>query len=183
VDGRYVAYRSAATNLVPNNVSGSPNIFLYDRLTGGTTLISVSQAGNFAANSRSLQPVFSADGHSLFFESWSTDLGSNDFNLSCDVFALAISSDGLGGLTNVSSSFQISAIGVPLSNGQGGTNQPVTLTWTTVPGAGYQVQFKTNLDDPQWQILNQESVIVGSQGQITDPATNVSQRFYRVISY
>ena len=40
--GRFVAYRSAATNLVPGDTNGFADIFLWDRLTGGTTLISAA---------------------------------------------------------------------------------------------------------------------------------------------
>jgi len=69
------------------------------------------------------------------------------------------------------------------TNGQFTTNQGPTLTWDAVPGAGYQVQFKNNLTDPQWQDLNGRATVVGSQGEITDLAPGPTQRFYRIISY
>jgi len=43
-DGRFVAYRSAASNLVPNDANGVPDIFLWDRITGVTMLMSVSRS-------------------------------------------------------------------------------------------------------------------------------------------
>ncbi len=58
-DGRFVAYRSFATNLVPGDTNGVADIFLYDQLTGGTTLVSGSLLGNRSANGRSLNPMFS----------------------------------------------------------------------------------------------------------------------------
>ncbi|HUD82252.1 MAG TPA: hypothetical protein VMQ67_02065, partial [Candidatus Saccharimonadales bacterium] len=48
-DGALLAYRSAATNLVPNDDNGVPDVFLYNRLTGGTTIVSSSSYGAFSA--------------------------------------------------------------------------------------------------------------------------------------
>ena len=45
-DGRFVAYRSAADNLVPGDSNGVPDVFLYDRTSGATTLLTASQFGN-----------------------------------------------------------------------------------------------------------------------------------------
>ncbi len=64
-DGRFVVYRSTATNLVTGDTNGFPNIFLYDRQTGANTLLSASRFGNVAADNRSLAPVFSGDGQVL----------------------------------------------------------------------------------------------------------------------
>jgi len=178
--GRYMAYRSAATNLVPGNTNGIPNIFLYDRLSGATTLISVSSRGNQAANSRSLTPVFSGDGQTLFFESWATDVGANDFNQCSDIFALALSSAGVGVSTNNPPPLAFSGLNFATINGQAAS----VLTWNSaLPGAGYQVQFKNDLADPLWQNLTEPATVVGSQGQIIDLAPNGTQRFYRIESY
>jgi hypothetical protein len=181
--GRYVAYRSFATNLVPDDTNAVPDVFLYDGLTGGTTLVSVSQLGNRAANGRSLNPVFSGDGQTLFFQSWASDLGADDFNQASDIFALALSTNGVGGVTNAAPPLEFSGISLGSANGQFTTNQGPTLTWETVPGTGYQVQFKNNLTDSQWQDLDGRATVVGSQGEITDLAPGPTQRFYRIISY
>jgi WD40-like Beta Propeller Repeat/Bacterial TSP3 repeat len=86
--GRFIAYRSSANNLVPGDFNGLTDLFLYDRFGGSTTLVSLSQAGNVTANNRSLNPVFSPDGQTLFFQSWASDLTTQDYNLSEDIFAL-----------------------------------------------------------------------------------------------
>ena len=44
-DGQYVAFASAATNLVPGDTNGVADVFLHDRQTGQTTLVSVGPAG------------------------------------------------------------------------------------------------------------------------------------------
>lgn len=179
--GRYVAYRSAASNLVPNDTNGVPDIFLYDRLTGATTLISASDAGNSAANGRSLLPVFSGDGQTLFFESWASDLAPGNFNQWLDVFATPLSPAGVGGSTNIPP-VQFSGLAVGITNSAVTNGNAVVLTWAAGPGAGYQIQFKNNLTDPQWQNLGGASVI-GAQGQLIDLAPNGTQRFYRIVSF
>jgi Tol biopolymer transport system component len=181
--GRFLAYRSAASNLVPGDANGVPDLFLYDRLTGGTTLISVSQSGARSANGRSLSPVFSGDGQTLFFASWASDLAPGDFNESSDVFALSLSTNGSGNGTNAAPALQFTGIALGMVNGQFSTNQPLTLNWSSAPGAGYQVQFKNNLSDPRWQLLSGPATVVGSQGSIIDPSPAAAQRFYRIVSF
>lgn len=44
-DGRYVAFASDATNLVPNDTNGETDVFVRDILTGTTVLTSVSSSG------------------------------------------------------------------------------------------------------------------------------------------
>ncbi|MGO8701871.1 MAG: hypothetical protein ACLQVY_29670 [Limisphaerales bacterium] len=183
-DGRYVAYRSSASNLVPDDANGLPDVFLYDRLTGGTTLISVSQFGARSANGHSGNPVFSGDGQTLFFQSWASDLAPGDFNQAGDVFALSLSTNGLGGLTNVPPSLEFSGLVMPAAGSQNGTNQGPTLLWQAIPGVGYQVQFKNSLTDPEWEALPVAATVVGAQGQIIDLTPNrEQQRFYRLISF
>lgn len=58
-DGRYVAFLSAATNLVANDANGLPDVFIRDLLSGTTQLISVGATGTGATFSA---PVLSADG-------------------------------------------------------------------------------------------------------------------------
>ena len=41
-DGRFIAYRSFASDVVPNDTNGVPDVFLYDRSSGITSLLSLS---------------------------------------------------------------------------------------------------------------------------------------------
>ncbi|HUD45679.1 MAG TPA: hypothetical protein VMR33_02560 [Candidatus Baltobacteraceae bacterium] len=182
-DGRFVAYRSAATNLVPGDTNGFPDIFLYDRLTGGTTLVSVSLFGASSASGPSLCPVFSGDGQTFFFESWASDVASGDFNESSDVFALALAENGSANTTNATPSPEITGIAWDTATGQFSAGQPLTLSWSAEPGAGYQVEFTDNLTDPEWQPLIGTGTIVGNQGQIIDLSPGANQRFYRIVSF
>jgi Tol biopolymer transport system component len=86
-DGRYVAFQSYATNLVPKPWiwPGIPDIFVHDRLTGDTTLVSLASDGTWA-NWTSTNPSISADGRYVTFESEATNLVPNDTNAYVDVF-------------------------------------------------------------------------------------------------
>ncbi|HEX5719845.1 MAG TPA: hypothetical protein VF179_27065 [Thermoanaerobaculia bacterium] len=76
-DGRYVAFASVATDLVPGQTDGNNeyDIFLYDRIAGTTTLVSHSHtsASQTAAHGSSL-PAISADGGFVLFTSGADDL-------------------------------------------------------------------------------------------------------------
>ena len=90
-DGRFVAFYSAATNLVPNDTNGpglsGDDIFLRDRLTATTTRISVNNLG-IQVGGPSRAPKISADGSYIVFQSDAIDLTGPDLNNATDVFRL-----------------------------------------------------------------------------------------------
>ena len=84
-DGRFVAFASDATNLVGGDANGYRDVFVHDRTTGDTTLVSVDSAGN-QGGSHSYEPTISADGRFVSFMSLSSDLVPGDTNNYADVF-------------------------------------------------------------------------------------------------
>jgi Tol biopolymer transport system component len=85
-DGRYVAFRSGATNLVPGDTNGvKTDIFVHDRTTATTSRVSVRSNGN-QANGYSFAPSLSADGRFVAFHSYATNLVSGDTNDMPDIF-------------------------------------------------------------------------------------------------
>ncbi|MCG8649039.1 MAG: hypothetical protein MI861_04365, partial [Pirellulales bacterium] len=84
-DGRFVAFQSAASNLVPNDNNGVADIFVYDLLTDDIQRISVDNAGN-EGNDESLNPSVSNDGSFISFRSSADNLVPGDTNGSTDVF-------------------------------------------------------------------------------------------------
>lgn len=84
-DGRYIAFRSSAGNLVPGHTGMAYDIFLRDRTTGQTTAISVATDGT-QANGESDWPSISADGRYVVFNSQATNLVPDDTNNTLDVF-------------------------------------------------------------------------------------------------
>lgn len=84
-DGRYIAFESNASNLVPDDTNGRTDIFLYDTQTGSMKRVSVASDGT-QANSYSGTPSISADGRYVVFESLASNLVANDENKAWDVF-------------------------------------------------------------------------------------------------
>jgi len=159
-DGRFVVYRSSATNLIAApDTNGVPDLFLYDRVNGITTLLTATTYNIGPADNRSLGPVLSSDGRTLLFQSWASDLIASDFNQGGDLFSLSFLYASI-------------TLGVP---GQG-----PTLTWTARPGESYHVQFKNALNDSSWQEVTGTITITGNRAQLTDLAASAGQRFYRV---
>ena len=169
-DGRFVAYRSAASNLVPGDANGVPDIFLWDRTSGATMLLSLSLSLNSSADNRSLRPVFSGDGRTLLFESWASDLVPGDLNRGSDLFVV-----------NLYATSPIPLFKAAIVPGAG-PGQGVWISWPVIPGKSYQVQFKNSLADPTWQALGGSVTIVGTQGYLNDLAAGTSQRFYRIVA-
>ena len=84
-DGRFVAFQSAATNLVPGDTNGAVDIFVRDRVNATTERVSVSASGAQADAACNL-PAFSSDGRFVAFESQATNLVAGDTNGLLDVF-------------------------------------------------------------------------------------------------
>jgi Tol biopolymer transport system component len=84
-DGRYVAFRSDAPNLVAGDMNVAADAFVRDRQLGTTELVSVSSAGA-QANSYSYDPSISANGRYVAFWSNASNLVSGDTNGHADIF-------------------------------------------------------------------------------------------------
>ena len=83
-NGRYVAFFSDSTNLVPGDTNGRPDVFVHDRHSGITTRVSVDSAGAQRI-SVSYYASISSDGRYVAFQS-SADLVPGDTNNLGDIF-------------------------------------------------------------------------------------------------
>lgn len=99
VDGRFVAFDSAASNLVTGDVNAQRDVFLHDRQSGVTTRVSVATGGNEASGGSSQAPSISANGRYIAFDSAATSLVTGDTNNARDVFVRDVQ---LGTTTRVS---------------------------------------------------------------------------------
>ncbi|UNU23583.1 calcium-binding protein [Microcoleus vaginatus] len=102
-NGRFVAFRSWATNLVPGDTNNERDIFVRDLLTNTTTLVSVSSNGDRANDSSSLCSI-SADGRFVAFSSDASNLVPGDTNDRDDIFVRDLS-------TNTTTRVSISSTG------------------------------------------------------------------------
>jgi hypothetical protein len=85
-DGRLVAFRSDASNLVSNDTNGVGDIFVKNMLTGEIRLVSLNVDG-ILGNNHSFEPSISADGSTVVFRSYASNLVPGpDSNLE-DIYA------------------------------------------------------------------------------------------------
>ena len=90
-DGRFVAYRSSASNLVAGDINVAPDIFVRDTCIGttgctpSTIRVSVADDGT-QGNSVSTDPSISGDGRFVSFRSGASNLVAGDTNGLQDIF-------------------------------------------------------------------------------------------------
>ena len=84
-DGRYVAFDSDATNIVPGDTDMEPDVFRWDSSTGTSTLLSASNTGA-ASDGYSYLSGISPDGQHVAFFSAADTLVAGDTNGHVDEF-------------------------------------------------------------------------------------------------
>jgi Tol biopolymer transport system component len=135
-DGRYVAFASTMTNLVAGDTNNARDIFRHDRQTGTTIRVSVSTAGAETPNQQdSNSPSISADGRYVAFDSFATNLVTDDTDFNYDVFVRDV---------NTSTTTRVSLIN------QGGP--PEAFAWAqsvapSISGDGRYVAFTSGAED------------------------------------
>lgn len=77
-DGRLLVFESSADNLVPSDTNGTWDLFLHDRQTGETTLVSVASDGTQANAGPSYGYAFSEDGRWVAFSTPADNLVPGD---------------------------------------------------------------------------------------------------------
>ena len=89
-NGRFVAFQSSATNLVPRDTNRLGDVFVHDLRTGRTERVSVTssgrQGGHDRTNNGSNAPAISANGRFVAFHSADSDLVKGDTNRVFDIF-------------------------------------------------------------------------------------------------
>jgi Tol biopolymer transport system component len=162
-DGRFVAYRTYSSDVVPGASGATRQIVLYDRLSDANSLVTASRFTGAGGSDFSMSAGFSADGQTLLVQSWASDLAAGDANRTGDVFAYTI----------------LTAVILPSATpGQG-----PWISWPFVPGNNYRVQFKNNLHEPDWQELTGSITNVGVKGFQQDSSPVGTQRFYRINAF
>jgi Tol biopolymer transport system component len=84
-NGRLVAFVSEATDIVTDDDNESADVFVRNRHTSRTTLVSAAPDGT-VGSSQGGSPSISADGRYVAFSSFAEDLVTGDTNLANDVF-------------------------------------------------------------------------------------------------
>jgi Tol biopolymer transport system component len=151
-DGRYVAFESSATNLVPGGSDGSIHIFVHDRDADGngnydevggisTVQVSVDSAGAEGDNNSNF-PSISSDSRYVAFESLSTNLVVGDTLGFSDVFVHDRDADG-NGAYDEPGAISTTRVSVDLDGveGNGNSNAP------SISADGKSVIFQSDADN------------------------------------
>lgn len=139
-DGRFIVFQSAASKLVSDDNNNKMDIFLHDRQTGQTELISVTSDGA-QADDWSQKSTVSADGRFVVFASHATNLVSGDTNYCEDVF---VHDRGTGQTRRVS----ISSDGTQADN------------WSEAPAISADGRFVTFMSDADNLVSNDTNIDV-----------------------
>ncbi|HTO00624.1 MAG TPA: hypothetical protein VL068_08110, partial [Microthrixaceae bacterium] len=178
-DGRYVAFESAARNLVATDGNSRTDVFVHDRDTATTRRVSVG-IGGAEGNDTSDSPSISADGGLVAFRSDATNMAAGDSNSRSDVFVR----DMVAGVT--------SRVSVDNDGAEGNndSNDPA------ISGDGRSVVFKSfatnlivgdsnakvdifvrNLNSGTTTLISRSSLGALSTGVLDDPSINSDGRF------
>ncbi|HZG53856.1 MAG TPA: hypothetical protein VEZ40_17260, partial [Pyrinomonadaceae bacterium] len=128
-NGRFVAFTSAATDLVANDTNGKEDVFVRDLETGTTTLASVNAVGTGGGNGNAIFPYLSADGGVLGFRSAASDIVANDTNNATDVFVRNLK-------TGVTTLVSVNSAGTASGNG--------TSSFASFSADGRVIAFASN---------------------------------------
>jgi Tol biopolymer transport system component len=85
-DGRYVAFTSAATNLIAMDTNNATDVFVRDLQAQTTTLVSVNSAGTVEGKGDSHSPSISSDGRFVLFASHTTNPAPGSTSGADDLF-------------------------------------------------------------------------------------------------
>jgi Tol biopolymer transport system component len=143
--GRYIVFLSDATDVIVglNDMNGnSPDIFVRDMQRNETTPVSVTPDGFATGNSYSFAPQITADGRRVFFDSFASNLGSNDANNAADIYSRNLNT----GRTQLVS---LNVAGARSGNGQstGGISNGTGYSPISVTPDGRYVVFTSLADD------------------------------------
>ena len=116
-DGRYVVFQSTASNLVAGDANGVADIFVRDTLLGVTMLASANAHGG-AGNGPSTRPIIAADGRTVAFQSFASDLVAGDYNDKRDIFVLKLGSPDTDG-DGMDDDWEVAYFGNLSRNGEG----------------------------------------------------------------
>jgi hypothetical protein len=85
------------------------------------------------------------------------------------------------GHVGLSAPFDVLAANTPLILRVIRSGNSIQLSWETIAGQSYQVEFKDALDDSLWQPLSGIIEALGPTATASDTLDESEQRFYRVV--
>jgi len=153
-DGRFVAFTSGASNLVPDDANGFPDVFLKDLQTGVVALVSTGFDGS-AGLDNAYASSMSADGSRIAFFSWATNFTSRDYNQDYDAFVWTAPPTAPSGLALAQSTVD--------ENRPTGTTVSVLKPFDSEPGDSFTYELVPGVGDDD----NAAFTIVGDELRTT----------------
>ncbi|HUP78871.1 MAG TPA: hypothetical protein VM260_09970, partial [Pirellula sp.] len=187
-DGRYVAFRSEASNLVPGDTNNSSDMFIKDIQTGAIVRVSTDISG-VQGNAHSYFPSVSSDGRFITFYSWASNLVSGDTNNVRDIFFAEnrlMTGTGTAIVTLLSPSgysFDFVQKGSNVGQSlQGYSNAFDGLNRLRVNGVNFQTTTESTMDDGGRTIVTANSLLSNFvvRRELTIPSAG-TQDFVRTI--
>jgi hypothetical protein len=86
--GHYVAFRTAATNLLGRDRNGQPDVVRLETASGDLDAVSRTRRGKLLGNGPSGRPAIGRTGEDIVFESSASNLDANDKNCTGDIYHL-----------------------------------------------------------------------------------------------
>jgi len=112
-NGHLVVFTSLSDNLVQGDTNGKADVFLHDRVTGVTRMLSHKSDGT-PGDGRSDIPSISADGSTVIFRTWADNLQSTNPLRVPDMVCIDIASGDI-------ESVHLNDVGMPANTGVDGT--------------------------------------------------------------
>jgi Tol biopolymer transport system component len=163
-DGRLIAFRSFAPNLVVGDTNNVKDLFVFDRLQGSLLVIGRGSDGEATLDGHSCAPRFSGDGGTLTFNTRASNLIAEDFNHAGDIFFAKFTSGPL------------LVVVITLSSDP----RQCLLTWPVMAGKTYRLQYKEDLHDGVWLDSQCPVTVEGNQASANEDLVAGKPRFYRV---
>jgi hypothetical protein len=107
--------------------------------------------------------------------SWQTEAGQAGTTNSITV---RVTDDGVPPLSDTKS-FQVAVLAPPNIESAEIAGLDFVLTWSAIPGQKYRVQYKDDLNQPQWENLVPDVTANATTAEIVDSLSG-AQRFYRI---
>ncbi len=186
-DGRFVAFYSNASNLVPGDENSSYDVFVHDRLTGSTTLVSATPQGS-AGDWSSEWPSISYNGRYVAFYSRASNLVPVDANgYTYDVFVRDLAT-GATTLVSVSSTGEQGdrSSQNPSISGDGRLVAFQSDAYNLVPddpGTGYSDIYLRDRVDGRTTVISVSSDGTRGDGHSYTPAISHDGRYVAFLSY
>jgi hypothetical protein len=161
-DGRFVAFTSTFSDLVPNDANDARDVFVRDLVSNRTILISSNKdgtasgtgvgVGGMMGGSGSFNPVISSDGRFVAFVSFSNNLVDSDTNNTQDVFVRDLLADSGKGKTQL-----VSQNLAGTSSGNGASFDPA------IDAVGSYIAFTSEASNLVNRDLNNKADVFGAQ--------------------